>query len=64
MASGKRFTVLTSFESPELKSHYVAGHSYTIKDGNEKLARLAAQWKDEGKIVFGGTTAAKVSGHD
>lgn len=56
-----RFTAIENFSSPETKSEYVKDMSYTVRDGNDKLAKLVETWVAEKKVVLGGP-AAKVSG--
>lgn len=60
-----QFTPLKDFHSPELKSDYVKGLSYTLrpanqpgisareKAGREKLAVLLPKWIAEGKVRYG-----------
>lgn len=45
-----RFQALETFDSPETRSTYVKGFSYTIRPGNEILARLAKDWLGRGMI--------------
>ena len=60
---GRRFTVIDSFKSEELKSEYVAGLSYEARDEDEKLLGLLDQWIKEGKVREGGPEA-QMSGTD
>ncbi len=60
---GRRFTVIDSFKSEELKSEYVAGLSYEARDEDELLLSLLDQWIEEGKVREGGPEAV-VSGGD
>ena len=46
----RQFRVRADFYSPELKSQYVTGLTYTIRDGNSDLAKLADNWAEEGRI--------------
>lgn len=48
----RAFTALRDFDSPETKSSYAEGLSYTIRPGNRYLNALAEVWVLEGKIVF------------
>lgn len=61
-----QFTPLKNFASPELRSEYSVGLSYTVRPGNTKLAALVEKWLAEGKVRLGTPDApldkAKVSG--
>jgi hypothetical protein len=46
------FIPTKDFFSKETRSQYVAGQRYTVRAGNEKLAALAKQWLDEGKVFI------------
>lgn len=48
----RTFLALSTFYSPEFKSTYAQGLTYTIKHGNRYLNALAEVWKVEGKIEF------------
>lgn len=48
----RTFVALKTFHSPETKSMYVEGLSYTIKQGNRYLNALAEVWALEEKIRF------------
>ncbi len=58
-----RFTALEDFYSPELKSSYVKGLSYTVRPGDVLLVKLVPTWIDEGKVELGGPEA-KIEGSD
>ncbi len=45
-----RFKALGTFKSEEMRSTYVAGLSYTVRPGNDLLARHVAAWVSEGKV--------------
>lgn len=45
-----RFRVFEDFHSPELKSFYATGLTYTLKAENQLLAALLPQWVAEGKV--------------
>lgn len=45
-----RFKALKDFQSNELKSLYVAGLSYTVRPGNDLLAKLVPQWVKDGRV--------------
>jgi len=49
-----QFTPLKNFFSPELKSEYCLGLSYTVRPGNELLASLLPEWVDSGLVKLGG----------
>ena len=53
-AMGRRFTVIDSFHSEELRSDYVAGLSYEAQESDEVLLSLIDEWIDEGKVREGG----------
>ena len=47
----ERFVANEDFYSPEFKSHYVKGLSYTIRTGNQKLFDIVHdKWIGEGKV--------------
>lgn len=46
------FDALQTFESPEMKSTYVGGLSYSIRPGNRYLEALAEVWALEQRIHF------------
>ena len=48
----RTFTALITFSSPETKSTYVEGLTYTIRQGNRYLNALAEVWSLERKIQF------------
>lgn len=48
----RSFKALQTFESPEMKSTYIEGLSYTINDNNKVLNALAELWALQGKVVF------------
>ena len=63
----KRFRVLRDFAPDDLGgTQYVAGLTYTIREGNDKLATLADEWATEGLIEFlsdtAGTAPASAAG--
>ena len=60
---GRRFTVLEGFFSEGMQSEYVAGFSYEVNDGNDKLNGLVDKWIEDGRVREGGP-AAKVTGGD
>jgi len=53
----RRFTVIDSFDSDELKSSYVAGLSYTANEGDDVLLGLIDGWIKDGKVREGGPEA-------
>ena len=55
------FTPKQDFECPDLRSTYLAGMTYTVREGNVTLAKLVDQWLKEGKVVEGGAPT-KVAG--
>jgi hypothetical protein len=55
------FTAQEDFFADETQSQYVKGLSYTIRDGDEKLAKAHTKWLRDGRIVLGGP-AARISG--
>lgn len=57
-----RFTALEDFFSPETKSQYVKGLSYTAR--TPALAALVEKWLAEGKVAVGGAPAGKLSGKE
>lgn len=56
----RSFTALQTFEAPEIKSVYVEGLSYTIREGNRYLNALAEVWALQGKIVFNHNSKDKI----
>ena len=46
----KYFTPLADFYCEDLESHYCKDMVYTIRQGNEKLAALSAEWCRRGMI--------------
>lgn len=47
-----RFKALIDFSSREFAgSHYVAGLTYAIREGNSKLADMASRWLDAQRFV-------------
>jgi predicted Ser/Thr protein kinase len=59
----QRFTVIDDFFSDDLQSAYIAGFSYEVDEGNDKLAAHVEKWIKEGKVREGGPVAI-VSGSD
>jgi len=53
-----RFKALETFRSEELRSTYQTGLSYTVRPGNDLLARHAKTWVSEGKIEVISESAA------
>ncbi len=49
-----RFIAREDFHSPELRSSYAKGMTYTVRPGptHARLGELAKRWEAEGKIVF------------
>jgi hypothetical protein len=56
-----RFTAKVDFWSDAMQSQYIAGLSYTVREGNEKLAAEVTKWIADGKVEPGGP-AARVQG--
>jgi hypothetical protein len=48
------FTARKDFFSPETRSQYVNGLSYTARPDDRTLIGLLEKWLDEGKIELGG----------
>lgn len=48
----RQFKALITFDSPETKSTYLEGFSYTIRSGNRYLNALAEVWVFQGKVAF------------
>jgi hypothetical protein len=48
----RQFRALKDFHAPEFRSDYVTGLTYTIRDGNDKLATAAEAWAADGRIAF------------
>jgi hypothetical protein len=48
----RTFQALKDFESPELKSVYCAGLTYTVHANNKYLNNLGEVWALEGKIKW------------
>lgn len=48
----RQFRARKTFHSPELESTYVEGLIYTIRDGNDTLARAAFVWEEDGRIEW------------
>ncbi len=44
------FRPLRPFEDAELKSTYVVGEKYYVREGNTKLATRVKQWLRDGRI--------------
>lgn len=59
-----QFSPTQDFACEELRSEYVTGLVYTIKPGNDVLAKHATQWLAEGKVklVSGPKPVAQVKG--
>jgi hypothetical protein len=55
----RRFTALKDFHSDVFRCDYCAGLSYTVRDGNDKLAAEASKWEAEGLIEFTPETGRK-----
>lgn len=45
-----KFRALETFKSEEMRSTYMVGLSYTVRPGNDLLARHVAAWVSEGKV--------------
>lgn len=61
-----QFRALADFASPETKSHYAKGLTYTVREGNKALAALVEKWMTEKKVELVGAKsvapAAKLAG--
>ena len=58
------FLALQTFSSPETRSTYVTGMTYTIRPKNRYLNALAEVWALEGKVNFiAPPTVSKLRGH-
>lgn len=58
------FVCEETFECPDTDSIYVKGYKYTVRPGNEILAKRLKKWIKEGKasIVSRASITAKSSG--
>ncbi len=45
------FTPAQDFQEKELSSVYVKGRSYTVREGDEKLASYVVQWVIKGLVI-------------
>ena len=45
-----KFVALKDFYSPEFKSQYVEGLTYTVRPGNDKLAAAFKDWEAVGRV--------------
>lgn len=64
MADPVSFTPLESFSDEDLRSAYVVGFNYTVRPGNERLAKKVSEWLEAGKVRLGtadGTNSARAS---
>ena len=50
VAENVLFTPLYNFFSEELKSQYVTGQLYTVRPGNQKLARFVEKWITDNQV--------------
>lgn len=62
-----QFTPLKNFQDKELRSAYCVGLSYTVRPGNDLLAKKLTEWLDQGLVRLGAPdspqpSAARVSG--
>jgi len=48
----RQFKVLQDFYAPEMRSAYVTGLVYLVRDNNHKLEQLAEQWAKDRKVVW------------
>jgi len=53
-----QFTPLKDFHDADLRSHYCVGLSYTVRPGNDKLAKKVEAWLADGKVRLGAPDAA------
>lgn len=44
------FVPLVNFDDADLRSSYVAGLSYSVREGNDLLAEKVSQWVDEKRV--------------
>ena len=56
------FTPTQDFFSEDTRSQYVRGLNYTVRDGNEKLHALVAQWMTDGKVRLGTAAPSDTAG--
>lgn len=49
---GYYFQPTETFYSEETASTYVKGLRYTVRKGNDKLDKLAHEWRDNNKVVI------------
>lgn len=47
-----RFVPTETFYSEETGSMYVRNMKYSVREGNEKLDKLARKWRDNKKVVI------------
>ena len=45
-----RFRAVQDFWSDDVRSQYVKGSVYSVRQGNEKLDRLVREWEVDGKV--------------
>lgn len=47
------FTPLKNFHDTDLRSDYLVGLNYTVREGNERLTAKLDDWLAEGKVRLG-----------
>ncbi len=58
------FRALETFDSEATRSTYVRGLTYTVRPGNELLARLVETWIGEDKVeIIRPPDKARIGGH-
>ena len=58
-----RFRALKTFECEEVRSTYVTGLTYTVREGNEILAGLVEDWIKQGRVeIVDNSVKARVAG--
>ena len=57
-----KFRALRTFESVDLRSTYVEGMYYTVREGNELLFSFVSEWLDAGLVEIVDEAGAAVGG--
>ena len=57
-----KFRALRTFESVDLRSTYVEGMYYTVREGNELLFSFVSEWLDAGLVEIVDDVGAAVGG--
>ena len=59
-----QFTPTRDFPSPEMRSLYLKGLTYTVRPGNAKLAYYVKEWLEAGLVEITNAPASRLQGKE